>query len=243
MKQVEGLAPLLAALHNWQQGVNLPPPDAARQAEWRRRLATGLPALREEDFPAALAVAALAVLLQREKKAAPPAVLQQVIAAYAAGNVSPSLYAALDLPVAAGNLLVHLASQAALSTVAARVRQAVNLADWRDHTCPVCGTAPWLSILTKDGHRELLCSACLTRWRYKRIGCARCGQEDPHRLRVLAVEGYPGWTIMACLACRGYIKNADLQVLGTPPDWRQAQLDTLPLDFAAAKWLSQPCAS
>lgn len=235
MKPADRLTPLLRLLRDWQRTAPFRAATPAMREQWQQRLSTGQPALTDDDFPEAAAAAALAVLLAARgldgEKAA------EIMAVYMGGG-KPD-YTAYALPTAEGEMYVQLACQAALAPLAADVRTTPGFDAWRERVCPVCGGAPALSTLGADGHRELLCGACLTAWRYPRIGCARCGQQDPHRLRVLDAEGYPGWSLMACLDCRGYIKNADLRVLPAPEDWRPAMLDTLPLDYAAIKWLTR----
>ena len=55
--------------------------------------------------------------------------------------------------------------------------------------------------------RLLSCGCCGTRWRYRRIGCTFCENENDHRLPVLTIEGENGLRIDCCELCGGYLKT------------------------------------
>jgi FdhE protein len=116
----------------------------------------------------------------------------------------------------------------------------VDLTLWEGDQCPCCGGSPVISYFDKDGKRNLVCGSCYTAWRYRRIGCPFCGEQNHENLRVLETEDYPGWVAMVCKTCRGSIKTADLRKIEGFPDWNEAQINLLPLDFAVENWLNSP---
>jgi FdhE protein len=87
--------------------------------------------------------------------------------------------------------------------------------------CPFCGGAPQLSILdpvsatSGDGSgRRLLCATCLSTWPFRRVLCARCGEEDEHKLGYFHSPDYDHLRIDACESCRHYLKSVDLGRFG-----------------------------
>ena len=46
---------------------------------------------------------------------------------------------------------------------------------WEHGYCPICGSAPILSIIDQEGGRSLVCSFCWKDWSVKRVQCAFCG--------------------------------------------------------------------
>ncbi len=93
---------------------------------------------------------------------------------------------------------------------------AASPAEWRDEArwgrghCPTCGSLPamaWLAPGEAARPRFMICGCCGTRWRYRRIGCPFCGEENPERLEVLQVEEDPGLRLDTCAGCGGYLKT------------------------------------
>jgi FdhE protein len=88
-------------------------------------------------------------------------------------------------------------------------------AEWRDEErwlrryCPTCGSLPTMAQLVgmESGRIRLLsCGCCGTRWRYRRVGCPFCENENDHRLPVLTIEGENGLRIDSCDLCGAYLK-------------------------------------
>jgi FdhE protein len=88
-----------------------------------------------------------------------------------------------------------------------------------DNVCPFCGGAPQVSILHRaadadGGGRELLCGTCLTTWPFRRLLCARCGEDDERRLGYFHSPVYDHLRVDACETCKHYLKSVDLTRLG-----------------------------
>lgn len=86
-----------------------------------------------------------------------------------------------------------------------------DLAMWLRPECPVCGHSPSLSELQgEEGKRILLCSMCTTGWRYPRVKCAFCGNEEQESLRILFPAGGSGaFRADVCEKCKRYLKTVD----------------------------------
>ena len=96
--------------------------------------------------------------------------------------------------------------------------------------CPRCGGVPQLSILQEagtpgvnmdegaaaleSGGRQLQCANCLSRWPFRRVLCAHCGEEDEAKLGYFRSEEFAHLRIDSCDTCRRYLKTVDLGRLG-----------------------------
>ena len=114
-------------------------------------------------------------------------------------------------------------------------------AEWRDEErwlrryCPTCGSLPAMAQLVgmDSGRiRILSCGCCGTRWRYRRIGCTFCENENDHRLPVLTIEGENGLRIDSCDLCGGYLKGYDGRGYESflLEDWASLHLDIIARD-------------
>ncbi len=103
--------------------------------------------------------------------------------------------------------------------------------------CPLCGAAPQVSVLREEGHgaaRSLLCSRCETEWRYKRVRCVACGEEESRQLVCLQATEWPHVRVSACQVCRRYIKEVDLTRDGLAVPVVD-EIAAIPLDLAAGE--------
>jgi formate dehydrogenase accessory protein FdhE len=84
-----------------------------------------------------------------------------------------------------------------------------------DNRCPFCGGAPQLSILqdASDGDaggRLLQCAICLTKWPFRRVVCAHCGEQDDRKLRYFHTPELDHLRADTCESCKRYLKAVDL---------------------------------
>jgi FdhE protein len=100
-----------------------------------------------------------------------------------------------------------------------------------DHTkqgyCPICGSAPSLSLLSKkNGSRSLVCSFCWHEWETSRISCTFCENNESKSLGYVAIETEKGIRADYCDKCKKYLKTIDLR------EYRQDSY--LPLELIAS---------
>jgi FdhE protein len=81
--------------------------------------------------------------------------------------------------------------------------------------CWGCDAAPLCGVLREDREagaaiRWLCCGRCGSQWRYRRVSCPACGEEDPERLPRYSAEEIPWVRLEACDACHLYLKVIDL---------------------------------
>lgn len=129
-------------------------------------------------------------------------ILESALAAGRAdSNFLDSFFARVCLQPAAENL---------------RLQQPGNQ-DYGQSICPTCGGPPQLSVQRPEGEgasRWLLCSFCLREWRFRRIACPSCAEEDKEKLPRYSAEGYPYVHVEACDRCKRYLKNVDMTIDG-----------------------------
>lgn len=80
-------------------------------------------------------------------------------------------------------------------------------------TCPFCNARPVAGVLRGEGDggkRWLLCSFCSTEWRYRRVLCPGCGEENKDKLPVYTAVEFPAVRVDACDTCHTYLKSIDL---------------------------------
>jgi FdhE protein len=92
-----------------------------------------------------------------------------------------------------------------------------EVAEGASALCPLCASRPQLSILETEGEgakRLLLCSVCSTQWRFKRVCCPACGEEQFSKLAYHTASDFPHLRVETCESCHKYIKCVDLTAHG-----------------------------
>ncbi len=82
---------------------------------------------------------------------------------------------------------------------------------WEKGYCPVCGSAPELSVFEDNGKRSLVCGFCNHKWFSKRIYCPFCENTDHETLQYFNVGNEEEYRVDACDKCKKYIKTIDIK--------------------------------
>jgi len=107
-----------------------------------------------------------------------------------------------------------------------------------ERSCPFCGGNPQVSFLqsketnAESGNRDLICATCLSSWEFRRVVCAKCGEERPAKLGYFHSPEFDHVRIEACDNCKHYIKGVDLTRLGLAVPLVD-EIDAAPLDLWA----------
>lgn len=115
---------------------------------------------------------------------------------------------------------------------------------WRKAHCPVCGSNPDLATLenhpdpsefltSKSGEIWHHCPTCTHRWRFVRMVCPGCGNQNHETLNRFAVPGAPHEYIYTCEECRQYLPCLDLVEKSDRIDFDLAALHAVHLDAVA----------
>ena len=113
----------------------------------------------------------------------------------------------------------------------------VDQESWYKGYCPVCGSQPERGELRIDaGERFLECSACSFKWRFKRVVCPFCGNDDSKKLRFFNTEtDGKAYRVDVCEECKKYIKTIDLREVQGDVVPIVEDIGTLHLDIIAEK--------
>jgi FdhE protein len=79
--------------------------------------------------------------------------------------------------------------------------------------CPRCNALPLLGVLRPEGDggkRFLVCSFCSLEWEFRRIFCAKCGEEAEQKLPVYVAEQLPHIRMECCETCKHFLRTIDL---------------------------------
>jgi len=134
-------------------------------------------------------------------------------------------------------LLVFSSVRPSLELYAEKLRPMIDDKDLEKRLCPVCGRMPYISLLEgEEGRRALCCPACSTTWRFPRLRCVNCGEEDHEKLRMLYPEGGSRERYAdVCDECKRYLKVVDSRKLVRAPVMMIADAATLHIDMLAQR--------
>ena len=130
--------------------------------------------------------------------------LEKALRAFAADEPFPE-----EQHDALGELLMFL--RPAMTGYLARLREkneGPQEAGASTGSCPFCGTYPRMAF-DSEASRELACLLCGKQWRFRRIGCPFCGNNDHETLGYFEVEGIEGVRVQYCSECKHYLKVFD----------------------------------
>jgi formate dehydrogenase maturation protein FdhE len=89
-----------------------------------------------------------------------------------------------------------------------------NMGDF-ENVCSFCGSEPSYGFLKSDDEIQnylmLECSKCGSTWRYYRVVCVFCGEEDPSKLEIFKSSEYNNVSLQYCKTCRNYFKIIDIR--------------------------------
>lgn len=123
---------------------------------------------------------------------------------------------AIGLPAATLAFLIHEVLAAVLRREADHLAPLAEDALWQKPTCPVCGAGPDIGmlkekrepsefLLAKAGRLLLHCSLCGHLWRFSRLTCLSCGEQDQEKLELLIPAGRERERIHVCTTCGHYL--------------------------------------
>jgi FdhE protein len=113
----------------------------------------------------------------------------------------------------------------------------VDQEHWRRAYCPVCGSEPVMAELVgRERKRFLICSCCGYEWRFKRIQCPFCENEERRKFKYFfGDQDRRAYRIETCQKCKKYIKTVDTEELDGAFFPAVEDLGTLYLDVLAKK--------
>jgi len=154
-----------------------------------------------------------------------------------AGEKDLVVSTALSLRLDPG-LIWMLARNALKPALRTWCRQLTPLAEgisWDNGSCFICGAGALLGELRQDNQvKHLRCGQCGADWRFNRLQCMYCGNEDHHSLGYLYSEDRPNMIqVEVCDKCTGYLKVITTFAPTAPEMLAVEDLATLHLDYRA----------
>ncbi len=119
---------------------------------------------------------------------------------------------------------------------ASELRCYVDQETWWRGYCPICGSMPFIAEFREEGERFLACSLCGFKWRFMRLKCPFCENEDHKRLRYFYAESEgTANRVDVCEKCKTYIKTLDTREMAGEVIPVIEDMGTLYLDVLAQK--------
>ena len=102
---------------------------------------------------------------------------------------------------------------------------------WPKGYCPVCGSMPELAFIKgEEGRRWLRCALCSQCWRFDRLFCPFCENENQEELLVYCVAGREQERAEICEKCGRYVVCIDLRGQGDESVLEVAAIGMMHLD-------------
>ena len=125
-----------------------------------------------------------------------------------------------------------LAMRPFLARCAEALLPRLELGDWEQPCCPLCGGEPEFAYINPAAERLLICGRCTGQWHYDPTACPYCENKD--RARITSFTSRDGrYRIYACDECHRYLKAFDGRDGSRPVLLAVDSIATLPLDAAA----------
>ncbi|OEF97006.1 formate dehydrogenase accessory protein FdhE [Desulfuribacillus alkaliarsenatis] len=115
------------------------------------------------------------------------------------------------------------------------VLQDIDLANYRNNLCPVCGEKVRIMSAHGDDKREACCTRCDTVWELNPLQCPHCKNDDHEKLHYIKAGADEGRKVYACNVCKEYVKQIDAKDFMNKPSHFIVDLETIYLDMLAAQ--------
>jgi FdhE protein len=132
------------------------------------------------------------------------------------------------------DLFLEESLRPALEKVVEKYGKGIAKAGWTEGYCPICGKEPKIGeIREEEGRRFLFCTQCGFEWRFTRIKCPFCGNEEQQTLAYFSIEGEERYRVDVCNECKRYIKIVDFRETKEEANLDVEDIATLHLDMLA----------
>ncbi len=130
--------------------------------------------------------------------------------------------------------MTYWALQPIMEALADALAGKLDLSRWQRGVCPVCGSQTRLGYMTGTGNALYLkCQVCGAEWRFPRITCPFCGNNESGTIGFYTIGGDKRFRLYECKKCHHYWKVVDENEAGTVVPRRLYDVWTLRLDYAA----------
>ncbi|MCK9273554.1 MAG: formate dehydrogenase accessory protein FdhE [Syntrophales bacterium] len=130
--------------------------------------------------------------------------------------------------------LVEESLRPSLEILSEKYGDLIEKSNWSEGYCPICGREPKIAELRDEvGQKFLFCSQCGFEWRFPRLKCPFCSNEDQQSLAYFTVEDEEKYRVDVCNVCNRYIKTVDFREYKIHPNLDVEDIATLHLDILA----------
>ena len=113
------------------------------------------------------------------------------------------------------------------------LKDKIDLSQFDENYCPVCGANFDYAYIDENGQKYLVCDLCRFPWRYPRIKCPICENEDQEKIFYYQFEkDYEFVRIYKCEECGEVHKVLLIDKIKKYPSVEIANIETIPLEFA-----------
>jgi formate dehydrogenase maturation protein FdhE len=128
--------------------------------------------------------------------------------------------------------VLTLAMRPFLARCAEAILPRLDLEQWDEPCCPLCGGEPEFAVITPAADRMLICSRCTGAWHFDPLACPFCGNSD--RASITSFASRDGqYRLYGCDHCHRYVKAFDGRRSSRGALLAVDTIATLPLDAAA----------
>ena len=132
------------------------------------------------------------------------------------------------------DLFLEESLRPALEKVAEKYGKIITEVGWTEGYCPICSKEPKIGeIREEEGRRYLFCTQCGFEWRFRRIKCPFCGNEEQQTLAFFSIDGEEKYRVDVCHECKRYIKIVDFRESKEEANLDVEDIATLHLDMLA----------
>lgn len=132
------------------------------------------------------------------------------------------------------DLFLEESMRPALEKVAEKYGEFIARIGWTEGYCPICSREPKIGeIREEEGRRFLFCTRCGFEWRFRRIKCPFCGNEEQQTLAYFTIDGEEKYRVDVCNECKRYIKIVDFRESKEEANLDVEDIATLHLDMLA----------
>ncbi|MCK9229621.1 MAG: formate dehydrogenase accessory protein FdhE [Syntrophales bacterium] len=130
--------------------------------------------------------------------------------------------------------LVEESLRPSLEILAEKYGSLIEASRWAEGFCPICGREPKICELRhEEGEKYLFCGQCGIQWRFPRLKCPFCANEDQQSLAYFTVEDEEKYRVDVCNECNRYIKTIDFRNTNEDANLDIEDIATLHLDILA----------
>jgi len=165
---------------------------------------------------------------------------KKVVKSSLSGADMPSKIAGVNVNEHVLRVIVHATLKPFLTAHSEALISMVEQNRWRRGYCPICGGSPDIAFLEREvGERWLMCSRCDAKWRFQRLECPSCGNQD-HKFLSYFSDDTGAYRLYVCDKCHTYLKAIDLRNTKEDLSLSLERLMTLDMDVQGQKKGYQP---